>query len=650
MRSGITTDHFADDIRPQDDLYRHVNGGWLRTAEIPADRPIDGGFHMLRDRSEENVRTIIEESAQQASQGSVAQKIGDLYASFMDEAAIEARGVEPIRGDLAAIEAVSSTDELVELVGRFQTEGVGGLFHPFVNNDDKAPDTYIINIWQGGLGLPDEAYYKADEHGEIREKYRAHITTMLTLAGVDDAANKAERIYALESAIAEHHWDRVKCREADLSYNKVSLAELQQLGPNIPWARYIAAAEAPESAFAQVIVRQPDFITGLSQVLASSSVEDFKSWLTWHVISDAAPLLSKAFVDANFAFYGTTLSGTPQIKDRWKRGVAMVEGAMGEAVGEVYVTKHFPPAAKVKMMELVDNLIEAYRLSINELEWMGEETRKRALDKLSKFTPKIGYPDKFRDYSALEIDRTDVVGNARRAARFEHEFQLSKLGKPVDRSEWFMTPQTVNAYYNPGLNEIVFPAAILQPPFFDMGADDAVNYGGIGAVIGHEIGHGFDDQGSKFDGDGNLENWWTDQDRVEFEKRTGALIAQYDALEPEETPGHCVNGSFTIGENIGDLGGLGIAYKAYKLALNGADAPVIEGLTGDQRFFYGWAAVWRTKIRSEEALRRLTVDPHSPAEFRCNQVVRNLDEFHAAFGLSADDRLWLEPAERVRIW
>lgn len=650
MRSGIDPQHFAHDIRPQDDLYRHVNGQWLSTAVIPPDRAVDGGFHMLRDRSEENVRDIILESAADSKAGPIARKIGDLYASFMDEDAIEAAGISPIKADLDAVSQVQGIEQFIALFARLQRAGVGGPFHPFVDNDDRQPDRYIINIWQGGLGLPDESYYKEAEHHEIRTKYQEHITAMLTLAGMSNADDSAQRIFALESALAAHHWDRVKCREADLTYNKLSFAELGELTPGFPWETYLSAVDAPSSAFEHVIVRQPSFLSGMSDVLSNFAIDEWKLWLTWHLISDAAPLLSKAFVEQNFAFYGTTLSGTPQLRERWKRGVGMVEGAMGEAVGEVYVAKHFPPAAKERMEELVANLIEAYRQSISSLPWMGEETRKKALDKLSKFTPKIGYPEKFRDYSSLIIDRHDVVGNARRAAEFEWNRNIKKISGPVDRTEWFMTPQTVNAYYNPGMNEIVFPAAILQPPFFDMEADDAANYGGIGAVIGHEIGHGFDDQGSKFDGDGNLENWWTDQDRVEFEKLTGKLIAQYDALSPAETPGSNVNGAFTIGENIGDLGGIDIAYKAYLLSLKGQQPEVIDGLTGAQRFFYGWAQVWRTKIRPEEALRRLTVDPHSPAEFRCNQVVRNVDQFHEAFGVTSTDALWMEPSERVKIW
>jgi putative endopeptidase len=650
MRSGLDLSHVDAAVRPQDDLYRHLNGTWLREAQIPPDRPVDGGFHKLRDEAEENVRAIIKEAAADPAATDEGRKIGDLYASFMDETRVEQLGVAPVADDLAAVDAVEDLAQFQNLLGRLQRDGVGGALGMFVDNDDRDPDVYIVNTWQSGIGLPDEAYYREHEHEALRVEYRAHVGRMLTLAGVQDAEAVAERIYALEAALAGHHWDRVKCREADLTYNRMSRAEFDDLGGALDWSAWLAGAGAPSAVLDNLVVRQPSYITGLSEVLERFSLEDWKAWLTWNVIHDSAPLLSSAFVNENFAFYGTTLSGTPQVRERWKRGVGLVEGAMGEAVGSLYVARHFPPAAKDRMMTMVTNLIEAYRASITQLEWMSPETRQRALEKLDRFNPKIGYPAQFRDYSTLHIDRNDLLGNARRASAFEWQRNIDKLGKPVDRDEWFMTPQTVNAYYNPGMNEIVFPAAILQPPFFDMDADDAANYGGIGAVIGHEIGHGFDDQGSKYDGDGNLENWWTDEDRAEFEKRTGNLIAQYDALEPAETPGHCVNGALTIGENIGDLGGLAIAYKAYLLSLDGQEPSVIDGMTGPQRFFLGWAQAWRTKIRPEEALRRLTIDPHSPAEFRCNQVVRNIDEFYEAFEVSADDALWLDQEQRVRIW
>ncbi|CAB4843766.1 unannotated protein [freshwater metagenome] len=401
---------------------------------------------------------------------------------------------------------------------------------------------------------------------------------------------------------------------------------------------------------AQVIVRQPTFFTGLGEMLEAFDAPKWRSWLTWQVLSGAASYLNSELVNENFAFYGTTLSGVPQLKDRWKRGVALVEGALGEAVGQLYVDKHFPPAAKTSMEELVANLIEAYRVDITALDWMSPETKVKALEKLDKFTPKIGYPDKWRDFTSLAISPDDLIANLMAVSRFARDYEFDKIGKPVDRSEWYMTPQTVNAYYNPGMNEIVFPAAILQPPFFDLEADDAANYGGIGAVIGHEIGHGFDDQGSKFDGDGNLNDWWTEHDRVEFEKRAQILIDQFDALVPEETPESHVNGALTIGENIGDLGGLTIAHKAYEISLAGATPPVFDELSGYQRFFLGNAQVWRGKVRPEETVRRLATDPHSPAEFRCNQIVRNLEEFYQAFSVTEKDALWLDPAKRVRIW
>ena len=453
---------------------------------------------------------------------------------------------------------------------------------------------------------------------------------------------------AVETALAKNHWDRVKSRDRTLTYNKLDRAGLEALTPGFDWSSWWK--EYGAKPVDEVVVRQPDYFKALAKLLDSIPLADWKTWLKWQVLLDAAPLLSKPFVQENFEFFGKTLTGTPGIRPRWQRSVAAVERAMGEAVGKLYVSKHFPPEAKSRMKDLVANLIAAYREDIAHLEWMSPDTRTRALEKLSKFTAKIGYPDKWRDSQALEIRRDDLVGNMRRAAAFETAYRLAKLGKPVDRSEWGMTPQTVNASYNPGINEILFPAAILQPPFFDMEVDDAVNYGAIGAVIGHEIGHGFDDQGSKFDGEGNMVNWWTDPDRKEFEKRAKMLIDQYSAFEPVQLPGQKVNGALTIGENIGDLGGLSIAYKAYRRALQGRDAPVIDGLTGDQRFFIGWAQAWRIKARDAEVARRLATDPHSPAEFRCNGVLRNMPEFYEAFGVKDGDKLWLPADRRVRIW
>jgi putative endopeptidase len=642
---------FDEAVRPQDDLFRHVNGHWLATTEIPDDRAVDGAFVRLRDEAEAQARAIVEESAAAGAEpGSVARKIGDLFAGFMDTERIEALGVSPLAGELAAVDAVTDLDGLVRRLGAFERSGVGGPFAYWVDTDAGASDTYVVHVTQSGLGLPDESYYREEQHAEIRAAYRAHVATMLELAGRPDPAGSAERILALETTLASHHWDRVRNRDANLTYNKVDRDGLQELLPGVDLSAWLAAAGLPESSFAEVVVRQPSYLQGVAGVLADAEVGTWREWLSWRVLHQAAPYLPAAFVDANFAFYGTTLTGAPQLRERWKRGVGLVEGNLGEALGELYVQRHFPPAAKARMEELVANLVEAYRQDIEALDWMTRETKDRALEKLSQFTPKIGHPDTWRDYSALEIVRDDLLGNVRRSFSFEVDRELAKLGSPVDRAEWFMTPQTVNAYYNPGMNEIVFPAAILRPPFFDLDADDAANYGGIGAVIGHEIGHGFDDQGAKYDGLGNLRDWWTDTDREEFGQRTAALVAQYDALEPPETPGQHVNGALTVGENIGDLGGLTIAHKAYTIALDGGEAPVLDGLTGAQRLFVGWARVWCGKVRPAEVARRLAIDPHSPPEFRCNAVVRNLDEFHTAFGVQPGDGLWLDEADRVRIW
>ena len=651
-KSGIIQGNFKPSIRPQDDLYRHVNGGWLDTAEIPSDRAADGAFYHLRDESEKNVRAIIEELAKTGGEtGSNAQKIADLYSDFMNESAIEERGIAPIADDLARASQVSNIEEFTTVMGSLEARGLGGIFNGWVTADASDPTTNIAYIYQGGLSLPDEAYYREDKHSKVRAELVSHIERMFDLAKIDGGAEHARRIMDLETEIASHHWDTVRSRDAVLTFNKKTFAEIQELsGSAFDWKLWADHAGVPHGVLANVVIAQPDFIQSLGAMLAKFEVEKWRSWLTWHLLSSAAPYLSSPFVQENFAFYGTTLTGIPVLKERWKRGVALVEGALGEAVGQFYVQRHFPPAAKERMVALVANLIEAYRQSISSLEWMGEETRKKALEKLSKFTPKIGYPDKWRDYSALEIKRGDLIGNLARISKFRSDFEYNKVGKPVDKSEWLMTPQTVNAYYHPLMNEIVFPAAILQPPFFDLDADDATNYGGIGAVIGHEIGHGFDDQGSRYDGDGNLKNWWTDNDRKEFEKRTSNLIAQYNALAPEEAPETNVNGALTIGENIGDLGGATIAHKAYKLSLQGSEAPVIDGLSGDQRFFIGYAQIWRGKIRPEAMRVRLATDPHSPGEFRCNQILKNLSIFHQAFGTKPGDSLFMSEDQRVSIW
>jgi len=655
--SGIDLSFVDDDTRPQDDLFGHVNGRWLTDYDIPADRATDGAFRLLADRAEEQVRDlIIEASELDAAPNTDEQRVGDLYGSFMDTEAVARIGVQPLIEELETVELAADRTALAVVLGELQRTGVGGGTGLYVDTDSKDSTRYLLHLSQSGLGLPDESYYRDAQHAEILAAYPGHIARMLALAlGEEPQPNEweatAARIVALETKIAAAHWDVVKRRDADLTYNLRTFTDLVDEAPGFAWSEWITAIGTTPEAAAEVVVRQPDTLTAFAALWANEDLEDWKWWLRWRLISSRSAMLTDELVAENFDFYGRTLSGTEEIRDRWKRGVALVENLMGDAVGKLYVERHFPPDAKARMDELVANLREAYRVSINDLEWMTPETRERALAKLDKFTPKIGYPVRWRDYPDLVIDRADLYGNYKRGNAAGYDRELAKLGGPVDRDEWFMTPQTVNAYYNPGMNEIVFPAAILQPPFFDAEADDAANYGGIGAVIGHEIGHGFDDQGAKYDGDGNLVDWWTDSDRTEFGSRTEALIAQYEQYVPRQLDGgQHVNGAFTVGENIGDLGGLSIALLAYELSLGGKPAPVIDGLTGVQRVFYGWAQVWRTKSRDAEAIRRLAIDPHSPPEFRCNGIVRNLDAFYDAFEVAESDELYLDPAQRVHIW
>ncbi|HEY0374343.1 MAG TPA: M13-type metalloendopeptidase, partial [Amnibacterium sp.] len=607
MPAGLDTGSWDPAVRVQDDLYRHVNGRWIAEATIPPDRARAGAFLDLVDGAEAAVRELVEE-AQQAEPGTEARKIGDVYASFMAEDRVEALGADPLAEPLALVAATHSVAEVLDVLGSLERTGAGSLVQLFIDNDPGDPDRYLVFFEQGGLGLPDERYYRDDAFQPHRDAYRTFLATIYSLAGLADAEARADRVLALETEIAAQHWDAVRTRDVQATYNPMSwaalVAEAGDRGPLLEaWAAGLAA---PVGALKEVVVREPSFLTGVLGLLTADRLDAWRDWLAARVIRPLAPYLSSAFVDAHFAFTGTALTGAEEVKARWKRGVALAEGVLGEAVGRLYVERHFPPIAKVRMDVLVANLVAAYRASIGSLEWLGDETRAKALTKLAKFTPKIGYPVRWRDYSRLEIDAGDLVGNVRRASAFEFDRELGKIGRPVDRDEWFMTPQTVNAYYNPGLNEIVFPAAILQPPFFDPDRDDAANYGGIGAVIGHEIGHGFDDQGSQFDGDGRLENWWSEGDRSAFEERTKALVAQYDELVPDGLTDH-VNGALTIGENIGDLGGLTIAWKAYVLSLEGVEPAVIDGRTGAQRFFLSWAAVWREKRREAEAKRLLTI-------------------------------------------
>ncbi|MDR2348576.1 MAG: peptidase M13 [Bifidobacteriaceae bacterium] len=671
-KSGIARDYFDSGRRVQDDLYGHVNGKWLDSFEIPPDRGSDGAFRELRDRAERQTRRIIEEQAPDSL-------VGALYASFMDADRVEALGLAPIRPDLQAIEQAPDRAALASALGRLEREGVGGGIGLFVDTDPAQPDRYVLNLHQSGLGLPDEAYYREDQHAEVRAAYKKHLARVfgLLVEGLDDAVGllrgtgsppaAAARVYALEERLAAAHWDVVTDRDATLTHNPFDFAGLKALAPGFEWDGWAAAISGPAAAapgaanWDALVVMEPSFVAALGQVWLDAPLEDWKLWAIWRLAGARSGLLPDAMVQANFDFYGRVLNGSERVRDRWKRGVSLVDGLLGEAVGRVYVARHFPPEDKAHMLQLVADLIEAYRGSIRELDWLSPPTKRKALEKLDQFTPKIGYPDRWRDYSGLTLDAADLIGNARAAAAFMTDRELRKLSGPVDRAEWFMNPQTVNAYYNPGMNEIVFPAAILQPPFFDAAADDAANYGGIGAVIGHEIGHGFDDQGSKYDGAGRLADWWTEADRAAFEARTKALIAQYDAFELDLPGGRRhVNGALTIGENIGDLGGLAIAWRAYQIALgragqaapggDQAEPPVIDGMTAAERFFYGWSQCWRQKSRPEQEESLLAVDPHSPPKFRCNGVVSNLDLFYDTFGVAPGDALYLPPEQRVSIW
>ena len=649
LSSGIDTTELDPRTRPQDDLFRHVNGAWITRTEIPSDKARYGSFYVLAEAAEKAVQDIIIE-AQAAAPGTEERKYGDLYASFMDEERINALGAAPLVPLLAKVAEVTDIRSFLETLGALERAGTTGFLQLFVDNDPGRPDRYLVFLEQGGIGLPDESYYREDSFAEVRAKYRLFVGRMLTLAGMDEADARAARVVDLETAIAAAHWDNVRTRDSEATYNLLPWDEAAALAGGVDLNAWLDAVDVPDGALAEVVVREPSFVEGVAALLTDDRLDAWTDWLAWQVIRSNAAYLSDDFVEANFDFYGRTLTGTPEMRVRWKRGVSLVEGSLGEAVGRTYVDRHFSTTAKAGMDVLVDNLIEAYRQSIAGLPWMTQETRERALEKLEKFTPKIGFPVKWRDYSSLEISADDLLGNVSAANEFEFQRELGKIGMPLDRDEWFMTPQTINAYYNPGFNEIVFPAAILQYPFFDETRDAAANYGAIGAVIGHEIGHGFDDQGSKYDGDGLLTDWWTAEDRAAFEKLTTSLIAQYDALAPAQVPGNHVNGALTIGENIGDLGGLGIAWKAYLLSLGGEVPPVIDGMTGAERFFISWAQAWQMKARDEEVIRLLTIDPHSPNEFRCNQIVRNIDDYYTTFGVTEADALWLAPDERVTIW
>jgi putative endopeptidase len=635
-------------VKPGDDFVAYTSGKYLAGLTIPADRSNYGMFTKLRDLSQERTRTIIESvAAQPAAPGSNAQKVGDFYASFMDEAGIEAKGLAPMRDELAAIAAVTDKAGLARLIGEAAREGVTSPINIGVEQNVKNPAVMAAYVGQGGLGLPDRDYYLDETNPRFaaaRTKYKAVIAEMLTLGGFDNAAARAQAVYDLEVKIARTHWTAVEQRQVDKIYNPVARTEAATVYPGFDWAAYVDAAGLGGQD--QLIIAQPSAIKGAAALIASEPLAVWQDYLRFHALRGAANFLPKAFVDSSFSL-SQVLSGQPVIQPRWKRAVDYTSAILGEAVGTLYVEKYFPPIAKAKADTMVKNIIAAMDVRLQNLTWMDPKTRQAARDKLASFTPKIGYPDKWRDYSALQIVRGDAIGNVRRATRAEYDRQLAKIGKPIDKSEWGMTPMTVNAYANPLWNEIVFPAAILQAPFFDPNADDAVNYGGIGAVIGHEITHHFDDQGRKFDKDGKLSDWWTKEDETRFKALTDKVVAQYGAYEP--LPGRKINGELTLGENMADLAGINIAYDAWKRSLGGKPAKVIGGWTGDQRFFLGFSQVWRQKYRDQILNQLLTVDPHSPGHFR-PYVVRNLDVWYKSFDVQPGTKFYLAPADRLKVW
>ncbi len=647
--SGVTLSEMDMTVNPGDDFFEYVNGTWLKNTEIPADKSRWGSFNVLRDNAESDVRVIIEEaSAGAAPNGSNEQKVGDLYKSYMDMETRNALGITPLSAPMADIEAVSDLKDLSIYLAKAGKYSRSTPLALYIDVDAKIPTQYSVHIYQAGLGLPDRDFYFNDDEKsiDIRNKYIAHIEKMLTLAQLEEGAALAQSIMDLETKIADIHWKKEDNRDSNKTYNKYSMAQLKTLLPNLDLEAYFDVTGVKDGP--DVIVNQPSYLTGLNTLFSDVDLETWKTYLRWSLVNDMATRLNEDMDAQNFEFYGKVLNGTEEQRPLWRRATSTVSSNLGEVVGKVYVSKHFAPEAKESMVALVQNLIKSYEVSIKNLDWMGDDTKQKALAKLAKFDPKIGYPDKWKDYSALEIKADDLAGNIERSALTAHNRELAKLGQPIDRTEWFMTPQTVNAYYNPTMNEIVFPAAILQPPFFNFPADDAINYGGIGGVIGHEVGHGFDDQGSRYNGDGKLEDWWTEDDQTKFKEKTNALVAQYDAYEPIE--GTHVNGTYTLGENIGDLSGLSIAYKAYKISLKGLPAPVIDGLTGDQRFFIGWAQAFRSKIRDQALVNQIKTDPHSPDRYRVNGVVYNVDAFYEAFGVTQQNKLYIKPEDRVRIW
>ncbi len=650
LASGIEKANLDTSVRPQDNFYRYVNGNWLKSHDIPGDKTAIGSFYDLRDKADEDVKAIIEELAatENLKNGTDEQKVADIFRSYMDTEKRNSLGTQPIQPIFDAINKLNNKSELASFFGKYQAVGVGSPLAFYISVDAKDSASYATHIWQSGLGLPDKDYYfnETERFSELRAGYTAHIENMFNLAGLKNGKQAAQTIMALETKLAEFHWTKVQSRDSEKRYNKFAVNELNELTSAFDWSAYLTAQGVAEQK--DIIINQPDFVEGFGDIFAKTSLADWQTYLTFHSLSNFASYLTTDIDNENFDFYSKQLSGREEQRPQWKRGVSVVNSNLGEVIGKVYVSRHFTPQAKARMSELVENLRSSYGNSINDLEWMSTDTKKAAHVKLAAFTPKIGYPDRWEDYSALTISSDDLIGNILRSSRLSNDKQVAKLSEATRKWEWHMTPQTVNAYYNPTVNEIVFPAAILQAPFFNMKADDAVNYGGIGAVIGHEMGHGFDDQGSKYDAEGNLRNWWTEQDLAEFAKRTKALVEQYDKYHVFDDL--AVNGKLTLGENIGDLSGVTIAYRAYKTSLNGEEAPVLDGLTGDQRFFMGYAQIWRAKIVEKSARNRVATDPHSPAEFRALGSLSNMNEFYQAFDVKEGDAMYIAPEKRVKIW
>ncbi|CAH9063584.1 Neutral endopeptidase [Pseudoalteromonas sp. CIP111854] len=647
--SGINLNNIDRTVKAQDDFYYHVNGKWLEKTKIPADKSNYGSFTQLYDESQKALKDVLERAKanSQSTLGSDEHKLGAFYASYMDETARDELGLSPIKTYLTDINAIKNKSELPTLMASMLTKGGDNPFGWYVNNDAKNSSEHALYLYQAGLGLPDRDYYLKDteKFNILRAEYVEYIAQVFSRLGNEDALQVAEEIFELEKSMAQAQWTRVESRDATKTYNKMTVAQAEQLMPDFKLSAYFQALGLN---LEELVVSQPSYFESLSSVFANTSLKTWQNYLTFHFVNNHAQLLNKEMVELKFNFFGKKLRGLEEQSPTWKKAVDASNEVLGELLGKIYVQQYFPPEAKAKMEQLVANLIKGFEQAIDELEWMSAQTKVAAKEKLSKFTPKIGYPDKWKDYSALDINRDDLLGNYVRYSQWAYQNMIDKIGRPVDRSEWFMMPQTVNAYYNPVNNEIVFPAAILQPPFFNLAAEDAVNYGAIGAVIGHELGHGFDDQGAKYDGDGNLRNWWSDSDLAQFEVRGKKLVEQFDQFKPFEDAN--VNGEFTLGENIGDLGGLTVAYKAYQISLGDNKAPVIDGYTGEQRFFMGWSQIWRRKYRDEELRNRLVTDPHAPSHYRVIGVLPNMPEFYKAFDVKEGDKMYLAPEKRVKIW